>query len=439
MSTEIIHPSSLDGIKRLAKSIKHEQGIQHIRALDIAAQSAGFQNFRHAQNALLVNRSDVPRQQGNRLFLTAYWSDKSSGEKGRETLLLWLDAPWSRLIAPQQLKNERSLLRFRAEGVDHLVGHYLNESQSRARRVVCAGARTLQFMDATKLRPSGGHSRVFLGGDSTDALPGRDHYTAWYDPNSKRYLLTDEPYEAAALSHAGERAAWAERHGFSIVKPSWAGMYNPDGGSQLYLVAHSQKGISLQPLLAVLNRLPEPMIEATWDGESAPLIPPFISPGSLGQAKERAAVRAARTLPRPKQGNAVGYVQTFVGPQRRPNAKVPIEVHAQVGRLLKSVLVGSYYRKGVYNRVDSIRSELDEWTQREYTPTELPGEQFFDLYYHEAGSTFSRSISAEEKRRHVTSLEDVKRTLVEHYPDSAPLRTLLKKVDAAIRSMQSWH
>ena len=438
MSTEVIRPSSLDGIKRLAKSIKREQSIQHSCALDVAAQSAGFQNFRHAQNALQGNRSVVPRQQGHRVFLTAYWSDKSSGKKGRETLILWLDTLWSKLIAPQQLKNERSLLRFRAEGPDHLVGYRLNESQSQARRVVCAATRTLQFMDATKLRPSSGHSRVSAGGASISTLPGRDHYTAWYDPDSKRYLLTDEPYEAAALNHAGERTAWAERHGFAIATPAWGGMYNPDGGSRLYLVAHSQNGIPLQPLVAALEQLPEPMVEATWNGESAPLLPMFVSPGSIAQAKEQPTIQAARTLSRPKRGNAVGYVQMFVGPQRRPNGKMPIEVHAQIGRLLKSVLVGSYHRKGVYNRIDSIRSELDEWTQREYTPTELPGSQFFELYYHEGASTFARSISIEEKSRHVTCLEEVKRTLVEHYPDSAPLRSLVRKVDAAIKSMQSW-
>jgi len=33
---------------------------------------------------------------------------------------------------------------------------------------------------------------------------------------------------------------------------------------------------------------------------------------------------------------------------------------AEVGRLLKSVLVTTYHRKGVYNRVNAIRSELDE-------------------------------------------------------------------------------
>lgn len=45
-------PSTLEGIKRLAKSIKKEKGIQHSDALNEAAKVAGYENFRHAQNKL---------------------------------------------------------------------------------------------------------------------------------------------------------------------------------------------------------------------------------------------------------------------------------------------------------------------------------------------------------------------------------------------------
>ncbi|MBE0550503.1 MAG: DUF5623 domain-containing protein [Rubrivivax sp.] len=50
-----------------------------------------------------------------------------------------------------------------------------------------------------------------------------------------------------------------------------------------------------------------------------------------------------------------------------------------------------YRARGVYNRVNGIRGELDGWTQREYNHDELPSEQFFDLYYHECGSSFVSS------------------------------------------------
>ena len=49
MSSEAIRPSTMDGIKRLANSIKVERGIKHIPALEVAAQLAGFQRFSHVR------------------------------------------------------------------------------------------------------------------------------------------------------------------------------------------------------------------------------------------------------------------------------------------------------------------------------------------------------------------------------------------------------
>ncbi|KJK14260.1 hypothetical protein UB46_38950 [Burkholderiaceae bacterium 16] len=47
-----VKPSTLDGIKRLAKSIKRERGSDHIPALDVAARESGYQNFKHASTSL---------------------------------------------------------------------------------------------------------------------------------------------------------------------------------------------------------------------------------------------------------------------------------------------------------------------------------------------------------------------------------------------------
>lgn len=438
MSSEVIRPSTLDGIKRLAKSIKAERGIQHVQALDEAARSASFENFRHARNVLPPGAASQRARPRHRVFLTMYWRDNESDTGGRETLTLWLGSPWNSLIRPEQLEFHRALICFRPDGPDHLACAELTHSQSDARRSICAAARTLEFMDATGLRPSKSHSRAFPGGRSRNAVPGRDHYSVWYDSDTKRYLFTDEPYEAAAQSQAAERAAWAERHAFTIVKPSWTGIYNPDGGTRLYLIADSQKGIPLAPVAAALDQLPTPIAEATWNGESAPSMPYFVSPGTITRAETVLAVPDRPRFASTGKRNSVGYVQTFAGPQRRPKGKMPIEAHAKVGGLLKSVLVESHHRKGVYNRVDSVRCELDEWVQREYSRSELPSDQFFDLYYHETGGSFARTVSRNERLRHVAGLEDVKNILTEHYPDSPPLRTFLNKLDGAIKSMQTW-
>lgn len=436
MSNKTICPSSLAGIKRLAKSLKTERGIQHTQALDEAARCGGYQNFRHASSVLGAQES---RQLSEHLlFITAYWKDRNNGNRGRETLTIRLSLPWADLITPTQFNNHRAFVNFRAEGPDHLARSTLTSSQSQARRLVCAAARTLHFMDATKLRPSKSHSRAYPDGSSTNAVPGHDHHSIWYDRESKRYLYADEPYERAADSNAVERAEWARFHGYVIVKPDWPGMYNPDGGSRLYLISDLEKGIPLESVVATLNKLPPPVVEGNWNGESAPTLPYFVSPGTIAKAK----AEKEKTQTRPTAGgqrNTVGYVMTLVGPQRRPNARMPIETHTEIGALLKSVLAATYYRKGAYNNVNAIRGELDEWVQREYNTNELSDEQFSNLYYRgEGNSTFSRTVSSDECDRHVESLSRVKTALIKYYPDCTPLRAMVKKLGVATKSLHGW-
>jgi hypothetical protein len=309
MSSKAIRPSTLDGIKRLAKSLKTERGIQHVRALDDAAQEAGFQNFRHASNVLrTIPQPERPRP-AHRIFLTAYWKDREGGVSGRETLTIWLFAPLGDLITPPQFENHRTLVSFRAKGPDHLAREHLLRTQSETRREVCAAANALHFMDATKLRPSKSHSRAFPGGRSSNAIPGHDHHSIWYDRETKRYLFVDEPYEKAVESKVQEREAWAKQYGFAIVKPEWTGMYAPDIGSRLYLVADQTKGIPLQPLAAALDKLPTPIVENAWDGESAPMKPFFVSPGTASKAAaEKGKPKALRT-PSSGQRNSISYVR----------------------------------------------------------------------------------------------------------------------------------
>ena len=45
-------PSSLDGIKRLARTLKAERGITHTDVLEVAARQAGYQSYTHARHQL---------------------------------------------------------------------------------------------------------------------------------------------------------------------------------------------------------------------------------------------------------------------------------------------------------------------------------------------------------------------------------------------------
>lgn len=50
--TDHIKPSTLKGIKRLAKQIGRDQGIRHTAALEVAARQAGFTNYADALRSL---------------------------------------------------------------------------------------------------------------------------------------------------------------------------------------------------------------------------------------------------------------------------------------------------------------------------------------------------------------------------------------------------
>ena len=69
MATEHTRPTTVARIKRVAKLIKQEKSIPHHAALDEAAQSAGFQNLRHAQSVLGTAKKL------HQTFVSFYWKD----------------------------------------------------------------------------------------------------------------------------------------------------------------------------------------------------------------------------------------------------------------------------------------------------------------------------------------------------------------------------
>jgi hypothetical protein len=327
------------------------------------------------------------------------------------------------------MKNQRSLVRLVPEADDHFSYQYMFSSQSEARRALCAATRTFQFMDATKLRPTRAHSRVYPGGTSSNAIPGRDHSGSWYEPESKTYVFADEPYEPAAQSRAAERDAWARTHDYAIAEPNWPGMYNPggQGGSRLYLTASRTKGPSVAALAAALDQLPEPMFEETWKGESVEGLSRFKSPAEL-HAAANPPPPAPPKSPRPKRAE----------PAAARLGRMPIEVHEGIGRKLREVLAHTHHRRGVYNRVDRVRSELDDCVQREYDYDALPNERFFKVYYGNGPrTTFARSLSPELMQQCVKTLEEVQAEIERHYP-ATQAKSMLSRVDQAIKSLETW-
>lgn len=419
---------TLHDIKRHAKAIRKATGITHMRALDQAAVHAGFQNFRHAQNAT----PDQPS--GFLLTLSIDWRDIQPNACGTETLRIVLSRPWDALLSTAQLAHNRATANFKADGPNSLRRPAVSNREM-ARAHLCQTARTFAFMDATGLRPSSGSQRAYPAG--TTHLPGQDHQSFWYHPDSKGFVISSEPYESAMKGREHEIASWCSRHDFAVVKPKWAGMYNPHpgdhGGSRLYLFSALKHGVPLEQMMASLNRLPFEVVEATRE--------------QIARSPEQSALKQTPKPSKPVDPtrvksvtpSSVPYQMAIGGPRRRPNTRMPLASHQEAGQLLKSVLVASYHRKGVYNPVNSVRCDLDDWVQAEYPANaEMSNEVFVAIYYQEGSTSRNKSMSPDERVVHLDTLHKISQLLATHYPDSPPLRVLQNKLNAAAKSLSAW-
>ncbi len=435
MPNETIRPTTITGIKTLAKELKVSEGLRHAAALDKAAKVAGHQNFAHARRQLSAG---ALAPAGYTVYITTYWRTRPPLDAGQETISVNLSVPLDQLVRPHHLKQARHLRGFRFTASDHLVDDTTTRSQSEARRRACAVIRTLAFMEATSLKPSGGRSRAYPRGSYQNVMPGHDHSSEWFDPGAKAHILVDEPYSRAVEGISAERLAWADHFNWEIVKTTWGGMYFPEGNCEMYLAADKAKGYSLTKILDALNALPPPMVEEGWNGKSGPMQPSFLSPG------DKAKAEAPKPAPKPRGKSeprvTAGYYTMFDSRQRRrPATRMPIEAHAEVGKLLKAVIAQCFERAGVKNRLEHVRSDLDDWVQHEYGHDELPNERFFELYYRDENAGGAEAPTGEAWRaKQIEHLQRAKAILTLHYPDCAPVRTLLTSIDAAIKSLRSW-
>lgn len=431
MSKTDVQPSSIEGIKRLAKAISKRDSIPHTKALDTASQVSGFGNFQHAHRSLSDRSADAGTAR-HAVYISTFWHDSDKRTSGRETIRVFLSMPLDELIKPAQYRYAHKLGRFRRHASDHVVDEYRPDSASAALARVCGAARVLQFMDITGLRPS--NARVEPRGGYSTRLPGHDHGSVWYDPVEKHHVGADEPYAGSARSKSAERDAWARQHSWLIARPDWAGMYYPEGGCELFLFADASKGYSLDGLLKALSKAPSPIVPENCDRVAIDARAPFVTPGEKAAAEAKRAKVVQPKAPSPRAPKTtVEYRLPLSGKRRRrPKAAMPVDAHAKIGSLLKGVLVDIRARAGVYKRVDAVRSELDDWVQCEHDRTAMSDAVFFDLYYGE-NSTGGKPKPGEQ---HIENLRFAQSMLMQYYPDCAPLRDLVGKIDLAIASLE---
>jgi len=266
MRSSPIRPTTLLGIKSYANDLKKALAIDHNAALQQAAKAGGFQNLAHARAVLLAPMAaPVPR---HITIITCHWKDRETKNTGTEGLAIDLATPLGNMVTVEQMKRHPLLYDFFVYDMKQLVAENLLSSQDSARRTICQVARILQFMDATGLRPSQSHSRIYPGNTSKNRIPGANHTRAWFDPATRAFLMTDEPYVEAIERRMHERVQWADQHRYQVLKTKWQGMYAPDVGSRLFLVGSAIRGIDLDKMLTAIDKLPETFRADNWAGVS---------------------------------------------------------------------------------------------------------------------------------------------------------------------------
>ncbi|ADP20012.1 MULTISPECIES: hypothetical protein [Achromobacter] len=287
MNIASIRPSTVDGIKQLAKKIHGEQRISYVLALDEASRQAGYDNFVNAKRQL--GREHVPDL--HPVYLSVHWcsgrannvkralSDLSSG---RELLRLDLSRPLLEIVPKHRAPHARGLFGFRMEYEDHLE-HRLNvDAQDKARQLLLGAARSLRFMEATGLQPVTTRKYQKLQRLMT-RLPGRDHDSDWFDPVSASYVCLNEPDDPIRVS-SPERDQWLAQNGLSCVAPDWPGIYCP-WSCMPYLI--SPDGALLQRVASALVRVRPIRAPGFWPHETGICNDEFVSPRRQADAKPR--------------------------------------------------------------------------------------------------------------------------------------------------------
>ncbi|CDM47911.1 hypothetical protein APA66_27395 [Pseudomonas aeruginosa] len=419
-----VQPSTIAGIKRRAKAIRKQQQCPYLVALDVASQNAGFENYHHARRAIARGETSTALPNTFSLYLSAYWRDQSitPSKEGRETLKIELPRPLTAFLKKHQVGRGRNLTGFFLESADHLEARSNFSSQSAAREQIQRTALTLQFIEATGLSPAT-NQRQRAPMEPLHKLPNVDHESKWV-AGSGDWIHLDEPYHHAwEQPELGYREDWVTKQGLYGVWPKWDGLYFP-GHSRPYLAAANQA--LLDQVVHIVESLPAlmPGDLQEWPWITGSYWSLFVSPGRKASGLKRKP-RAGTTYGWSK--NATPYHSRIgFGTLWRPDGVMLLDNHEAVGSELK-LLCSTSIHWAARNRINGIRSELENWLYAELRQQEATASREVDDFYY-GGEARSDYQSEKDK---LSAIDRVRAILAASYPDCKPLRDLLKSLDAA--------
>lgn len=413
-------PSTIDGIKRLAKAIKRESGITHYEALEEAARKAGFQNFRHASRSITKDSA-----QRYTAYVTVYWKDLSSEapSSGRYTVGVPLTHPLSEVLSDGLKVGGTYLHKFKLEAPDHLEMRTDAASSVSAMQYLDQASFALLFINVTGL------VQVFRRDNieemnGLEKIPFADHITGWEEPVSGKWLLLDEPYIS---SYPGFRKEWLLEKGLYQVAPHWPGVYYP-GGAVPYLISPSQD--LLTKVRAQVEGIPESSFPMGFP-EAMGYNTFFVSPARKASGKpRRSRMQASSGL----RNGALAYGGApGVRSKWRPARGMSLELHTTIGPILHKLCNSSIRTAGVtarvYDRLNQVRSRLEDWAFMEH-PEGISAEVESKLYYGPRRDGYTCPQDA------LKAIESVRELLQQGYGECKPRTQILAKIEAAAADLQ---
>lgn len=424
MATEHTQPTTLAGIKRLAKFIKRTQGTTHSDALDIAAEKAGFQNLRHAQSALNKSPSEL-----HRAFITFYWMTRDldpdnrlgySGPilgSGCTTLEFLLPAALKDLLPGRTLERTPYLgAQYRLESPDHLELRRDCHNEQEGLNVAVLAGRVLNFMAVTGLRPLLANEKY--GSPRNVKLSKKaDHCSTWFDDESNSIITVDEPYNP----QLGEAVAWARENDFYTVDVRWRGLYMT--GYPPFLHSYSKSAISR--IVERLEALEARLMCETWRYDRQDYEGHFTSPARRASLRRK----AARIMPSPEGVERSGALPWGGEPGHqshwRPARRMDLSKHLYIAPIINSIASAT-----LSTHIGLIVSDLAVWFHYEYSNAEVPDEH--DRYAYDL-ITYNFCPETESL---LANLAIVRQTIMDGYDDCKPKGEMLARIDKAAASIR---
>lgn len=412
MSNQMLTPpSTLSGIKNLAKRIKVELKIPHTRALNVAAQQAGYENFNHARNT--IDQEPTPLKM---IYLTSYWRERDGNESGRITIGVPSSRPVGDYLKPHQVRfSSRYIGGFKLEFTDHLEAVH-DASEDSVLENLGAAARTIQFMERTGLRPASRGFPKDIGG-MFKGLPGLDHMSWWMEPgNPEKWVVLNEPY-----SHQ-DMEAWAKKNGIYAAKAWGLGLYRAGQATTTIFTQSESYSKELLLTMSEIASNDDNVVRADGAYNSE-----FISPA-------RATARKTRK-PRPMpeisgvvKGNVISYGGLAGESTKwRPLGSLSLSDHLIIGPILEALwAIGVPYK--AVGALLSAKLDLVNWLYREH-PTEISDD--LDFAYNGNGQdsqTHKVIQTLTDGEAKVNSLNTVITVLSTGYPSCPPLNAVIKRL-----------